>query len=263
MRRRVREVSPVAQTIEIKDAAALLKMETASRLVGQCLELLRELVKPGISTLALDQAAFAFIEKHGAKPSFLGYHGYPATLCTSLNEEVVHGIPSADRLLAEGDVVKIDLGIYKDGYHGDAAISVPVGRIPLASRRLLEVTEEALECGIAQVAAGNRLGDVSAAVQRHVEEHGYSVVRDYVGHGIGRQMHEPPVIPNYGKPGTGPRLLAGHVLAIEPMVNMGTWQVETRSDRWTVVTRDGKLSAHFEHTVAVTEDGCRVLTRIG
>jgi len=256
-------MSPVAQAIEVKDAEAVRRIEASGALVAECLEMLRGMVRPGVTTLELDEAARAFIARSGAKPSFLGYMGFPAALCTSINEEVVHGIPSRERTLAEGDVVKIDLGIFKDGYHGDAAISVPVGKVPLSTRRLLEVTEESLECGIAQVAPGNRLGDVSAAIQRHAEEHGYSVVRDYVGHGIGRNMHEPPTIPNYGRPGTGPVLKVGHVLAIEPMINAGGWQVETRRDRWTVVTRDGKLSAHFEHTVVVSEDGCRVLTRKG
>lgn len=259
----MKPVAKTAEAIEIKSADAIRKLEASCRLVGECLHLLRDMVKPGVSTLELDEAARKFIESRGAKPSFLGYMGFPAALCTSINEEVVHGIPSAGRTLAEGDVVKIDLGILLDGYHGDAAISVPVGRVPLATKRLLEVTEESLECGIAQVAPGNRLGDVSAAIQRHAEEHGYSVVRDYVGHGIGRNMHEPPTIPNYGKPGTGPTLRPGQALAIEPMVNAGTWKVETRNDRWTVVTRDGKLSAHFEHTVLVTDDGNRVLTRYG
>lgn len=259
----MRPMARTAEAIEVKSADAVAKMAVSGRLVAECLEILRGMVKPGVTTLELDQAARSFIERHGAKPSFLGYLGFPAAICASVNEEVVHGIPSQDRVLEEGDVVKIDLGILKDGYHGDSAVSVPVGRIPLAAKRLLEVTEEALECGIAQVAPGNRLGDVSSAVQRHAEEHGYSVVRDYVGHGIGRNMHEPPTIPNYGSPGTGPVLRSGQALAIEPMVNAGTWKVRTLKDRWTVVTHDGKLSAHFEHTVLVTDDGHRVLTRIG
>lgn len=250
------------ERIILKSPHEIEKMRRSNQIVAEILEEIKGAVRPGVSTRELDERAEVLLKRRKARSAFKGYSGFPAALCTSINEEVVHGIPSADRRLDEGDVVKIDLGIFKDGYHGDAAISVPAGKIPLAAKRLLEVTEDALECGIAQVAAGNRLGDVSAAVQRHVEEHGYSVVRDYVGHGIGREMHEPPAIPNYGKPGTGPCLLAGYVLAIEPMVNTGTWQVETRSNHWTVVTRDGKLSAHFEHTVAVTDDGCRVLTRI-
>lgn len=250
------------QNIIIKDAEAIAKIAASSKIVAECLDMLREKVRPGVSTLTLDQAAYDFVTARDGKPSFLGYHGFPATLCVSINEEVVHGIPTADRVLEEGDIVSIDLGVYKDGYHGDAAVTLPVGRVSLAARRLLEVTSESLECGLAQVKPDNRLHDISAAVQRHAEEHGYSIVRDYVGHGIGREMHEPPMIPNFGRPGTGPVLKAGYVLAIEPMVNMGTYHVKTRGDQWTVVTRDGKLSAHFEHTVAITEEGCRVLTKL-
>jgi methionyl aminopeptidase len=189
--------------------------------------------------------------------------GFPSTICASINEEVVHGIPSRARVLNEGDVVSIDLGVYKGGYHGDAAVTVPVGRVKLDVKRLLEVTEESLECGIAQMIPGNRLHDISAAVQRHAEEHGYSIVREYVGHGIGREMHEPPQIPNYVPAGgPNPVLKPGYVMAIEPMVNLGRHQVKVLSDKWTVVTKDGKVSAHFEHTVAITESGNRVLTKL-
>ena len=252
----------MGEHIVVKSMETIEKMAESSRIVAETLQLLRDMVKPGISTLELDRAAYEYILKKGGKPSFLGYHGFPGTICASINEEVVHGIPSADRILKDGDIVSIDIGVYKNGYHGDAAITVPAGKVNLAVKRLLEVTEEALECGIAQAVAGNKLYDISAAVQRHAEEHGYSIVRDYVGHGIGKIVHEPPMIPNFGKAGTGPEIKAGHVFAIEPMVNMGRYQVKTLKDKWTVVTSDGKLSAHFEHTVAILEKGNRILTKL-
>ncbi len=253
---------PVIQHIIKKNKESVAKIAESSRIVAECLDMLRNMVKPGLTTLELDSAAHDFVLKNGGKPSFLGYMGFPNTLCTSLNEEVVHGIPSKDVVLNEGDIISVDMGVFKNGYHGDAAITVPVGKITLATRRLLEVTEESLECGIAQAIPGNRLFDISAAIQRHAEEHGYSIVRDYVGHGIGQKVHEPPMIPNFGKAGTGPVLKEGYVFAIEPMVNLGKYQVKTLKDRWTVVTADGKLSAHFEHTIALTENGNNILTKL-
>lgn len=196
------------------------------------------------------------------KPAFLGYHGYPASTCISINEELVHGIPRSDRSLREGDIVSIDLGVIHDGFYGDAARTYAVGSISTAAQKLIDTAVESLERAMAQARPGNRLGDVSWAVQSYAEKAGYSVVRDYVGHGIGRKMHEDPAVPNFGKPGTGPRLLPGMVIAIEPMINAGDWRVKTLSDGWTVVTEDGKLCAHVEHTVAITDNGNEVLTRI-
>jgi methionyl aminopeptidase len=217
-------------------------------------------VKPGVTTADLDRLAEEFIIGEGAIPAFKGYRGYPATLCTSVNEEVVHGIPSARRL-EEGDIIGIDVGAIVEGFYGDAAVTLPVGRISDEAARLIRVTEAALAAGLAQVRAGNRLSDISHAVQTVAEAAGYSVVTDFVGHGIGRNLHEDPQVPNFGKPGEGPRLKEGLVLAIEPMVNIGGHEVEVLSDRWTVVTRDKSLSAHFEHTIAITPDGPKVLTR--
>jgi methionyl aminopeptidase len=202
-----------------------------------------------------------FIIGEGAIPAFKGYRGYPATLCTSVNEEVVHGIPSARRRLEEGDIIGIDVGAIVEGFYGDAAVTLPVGRVSEEAARLMRVTEASLTAGLAQVRAGNRLSDISHAVQTVAEDAGYSVVTDFVGHGIGRNLHEDPQVPNFGKPGEGPRLREGLVLAIEPMVNIGGHEVEVLSDRWTVVTRDKSLSAHFEHTIAITPDGPKVLTR--
>jgi methionyl aminopeptidase len=202
-----------------------------------------------------------FIIGEGAIPAFKGYRGYPATLCTSVNEEVVHGIPSARRRLEEGDIIGIDVGAIVEGFYGDAAVTLPVGRVSEEAARLMRVTEASLTAGLAQVRAGNRLSDISHAVQTVAEDAGYSVVTDFVGHGIGRNLHEDPQVPNFGKPGEGPRLREGLVLAIEPMVNIGGHEVEVLSDRWTVVTRDKSLSAHFEHTIAITSGGPKVLTR--
>src|SRR5262245_24368773 len=216
-------------------------------------------VRPGVSTARLDELAEAFIRDHGARPAFRGYRGFPASICPSINEEVVHGIPGP-RTLAEGDIVGMDVGVEKDGYYGDAACTFPVGTVGPEVERLLQVTREALMRGVAQAKAGNRVGDISHAIQSHVEAHGYSVVRSLVGHGIGRHMHEEPQVPNYGTPDRGPRLMAGQVLAIEPMVNVGAPDVVTRPDGWTVVTKDGSLSAHFEHTVAVGTEGPEILS---
>ncbi len=236
------------------------RLRVSNRLVARALEALGQAVKPGITTLELDRMAEEFLRQAGALPAFKGYKGYPFALCASVNEEVVHGMPS-ERALVEGDIVSLDMGAIVDGYYGDGAVTVPVGAVAPAAERLLRVTREALERGVRAARRGARLGDISHAVQTHVERHGYSVVRTFVGHGIGRQLHEEPQIPNFGPPGRGPVLLPGMVLAIEPMVNAGGPEVEILIDRWTAVTVDRSLSAHFEHTVAITEDGPEVLTR--
>jgi len=247
--------------IELKNKEQFERMRTAGRIVAEVLEIMKETVKPEITTAELDRIAEAHIRKYGAVPAFKGYQGFPATLCTSVNEEVVHGIPSL-RVLKNGDIISIDCGALIDGFYGDSAITLPVGDIDEEKARLLAVCEESLSQGIAQACIGNRLFDISHAVQSYVEQNGMSVVRDYVGHGIGRKMHEEPQIPNFGKPGRGPRLEIGMALAIEPMVNLGGYQVETLKDNWTVVTKDRRSSAHFEHTVAITENGPEILTRI-
>jgi methionyl aminopeptidase len=246
--------------IELKNANQLDRMRKAGRIVAETLTLIREQAKPGITTLELDRTAEEYIRAQGAVPAFKGYNGFPATLCTSVNEQVVHGIPGL-RSLESGDIISIDCGALIDGYFGDAAVTLPIGEVGEDLQKLLRVTEESLLLGIAQARVGNRLYDVSYAVQTHVEANGFSVVRDYVGHGIGRAMHEDPQIPNFGKPGRGPRLEVGMALAIEPMVNMGTYEVRTLKDHWTVVTKDSRSSAHFEHTVAITENGPEILTR--
>lgn len=246
--------------IELKNVNQLERMRKAGRIVGETLAMMSELAKPGITTLELDRTAEEYIRAQGAVPAFKGYNGFPATLCTSVNEQVVHGIPSL-RYLESGDIISIDCGALIDGYFGDAAVTLPIGEVGEDLLKLLRVTEESLMLGIAQAKLGNRLYDISFAVQTHVEANGFSVVRDYVGHGIGRAMHEDPQIPNFGKPGRGPRLEVGMALAIEPMVNMGTYEVQTLKDHWTVVTKDRRQSAHFEHTVAITENGPEILTR--
>ncbi|RJE48143.1 MULTISPECIES: type I methionyl aminopeptidase [unclassified Dehalobacter] len=247
--------------IELKSKEQLARMRKAGRIVAETLELMRKMVAPGVTTEQLDRAAEDYIGKCNAIPAFKGYNGFPATLCTSINEEVVHGIPGL-RALKSGDIISIDCGAIIDGYVGDSAITLPVGEISRELQNLLAVTEESLRCGIDQALKGNRLFDISYAVQTYVEENTMSVVRDYVGHGIGRKMHEEPQVPNFGKPGRGPRLEVGMVLAIEPMVNLGGYQVETLENQWTVVTKDRRASAHFEHTVAITENGPEILTRI-
>lgn len=235
------------------------RMRVSNRIVARALEALAQAVKPGVTTLELDRMAEEFLRQEGAVPAFQGYKDYPFALCASVNEEVVHGMPS-ERALVEGDIVSLDMGAIVDGYYGDGAVTLPVGTISPAAERLLRVTREALDRGVRAARRGARLGDISHAVQTHVERHGYSVVRTFVGHGIGRQLHEEPQIPNFGPPGRGPVLLPGMVLAIEPMVNAGGPEVEVLADRWTAVTADRSLSAHFEHTVAITEDGPEVLT---
>ena len=245
--------------ITIKTAHEVEVMAEASRVVAQTLLALRPVVQPGISTRELDDIAEGTIRRLGGIPAFKGYRNFPSTLCTSINDQVVHGIPS-DQRLVEGDIVGLDVGAIIDGFYGDAAVTFAVGSVDSSVKRLLSTTQQALYDGIAQAISGNRLSDISHAVQKRAEAAGYSVVTDFVGHGIGRQLHEEPQIPNFGPPGQGPRLRPGMVLALEPMVNMGRSAVRLLSDRWTVVTNDGSLSAHFEHTVAITEDGPRILT---
>jgi methionyl aminopeptidase len=245
--------------IVCKSSAELDRMSAACELVADLLVELRGLVAPGVTTADLDAHAEARVRQAGGVPAFKGYHGFPATLCTSVNEEVIHGIPSR-RALRDGDVVSIDVGVVLDGFYGDAAITVPVGRISDDAARLLRVTEESLYRGIEQVVVGARVTDIGAAVQRHVESAGYSVVREFVGHGVGTALHEEPQVPNYGPGGRGPRLTEGMTLAIEPMVAMGKAAVKVLGDGWTAVTKDRSLAAHFEHTVAVTADGPRIMT---
>jgi methionyl aminopeptidase len=248
--------------IVLKTPEEIEVMARASKLVAETLEALKRQVRPGVTTDELDRFAEEFIRSRGGTPAFKGYRSYPKTLCASVNNQVVHGIPSK-RVLKEGDIIGLDLGAIVDGFYGDAAVTVPVGDIPPKVAELLRVTEEALVKGIEQAVVGNRLSDISHAVQRHAEGAGFSVVTDFVGHGIGRQLHEEPQVPNYGKPGQGPRLQEGMVLAIEPMVNMGSSAVCILDDQWTAVTKDGSLSAHFEHTIAVQASGPpRILTKL-
>ncbi len=235
------------------------KMRRVCRVVADTLGGLRQLVVPGAKTRELDQYAEDSLRSRGVEPAFKGYRGFPGTICASRNEVVVHGIPS-DEVLRKGDVISVDLGGIMDGYYGDSAVTIPVGDISAEAKRLLDVASLSLERGIEQARPGNRLYDISWAIQSCAEEGGFSVVRDYVGHGIGRNLHEDPQVPNFGKAGSGPRLRAGMVIAIEPMVNEGTWEVDLRDDGWTVVTADRKLSAHFEHTVAIGESGPDILT---
>jgi methionyl aminopeptidase len=248
--------------IILKSRPEIEKMRKSNAIVAAILEELSKKIRPGVKTIELDRLSEELALKKGARPAFKGYRGYPYSLCTSVNSEVVHGMPS-ERELKEGDIVSLDFGILNDGYYGDAAVTVPVGEITPGARKLLKITEEALYRGIAEVKAGNRIGDISAAIQGHVEAAGYSVVRDLVGHGIGKSLHEDPQVPNYGSGGRGIELKPGMVFAIEPMVNEGTYRVEILRDGWTVVTADGKLSAHFEHSVAITENGPVILSRIG
>jgi methionyl aminopeptidase len=244
-----------------KSSAELEKMHRAGLVVWGALEKMRTMVKPGVTTKELDVFAEAYTREHKARPAFKGYRGYPSSVCTSINQEVVHGIPSAGRKVREGDILSMDFGVELDGYFADAALTVPVGKIVPEREKLLRVTRESLEQAIEKVRPGNRLGDISAAVQQWVEQNGFSVVREFVGHGIGTKMHEDPQLPNYGPAGQGARLQEGMVLAIEPMVNTGGAAVRVLDDEWTAVTADGSDSAHFEHTVAVTSDGPWILTR--
>src|SRR5262245_32760370 len=245
-----------------KSRKEIEKMRASGRLVGQVLAHLRSLVEPGISTIEIDRVAEKMIRDAGAIPTFKGYNGFPYSICASVNEQVVHGFPSGYKLKA-GDIFSIDCGVTLEGFVGDTATTVPVGKVDDNRLRLIKITEECLELAIEQCRPGKHLGDIGWAVQEHAEANGYSVVRDYVGHGIGRRMHEDPQIPNYGKPGHGPKIKSGYVFAVEPMVNKGSHFTKVLADGWTVVTMDGQPSAHVEHTIAITEEGPEVLTRVG
>jgi methionyl aminopeptidase len=245
----------------LRSSAELEKMHAAGLIVWDVLNGLRAMIRPGVSTMDLEKFAEQRAKELGGRPAFKGYRGYPCVLCASINQEVVHGIPSAARKLREGDIISLDFGIEKEGYYGDAAVTVPVGKVDPKLESLLRVTRESLDRAIDQMRPGKRLGDVSSAVQTWVEENGFTVVREFVGHAIGTRMHEDLQLPNYGEPGRGPKLQAGMVLAIEPMVNVGGAGVKVLDDQWTAVTLDGRPSAHFEHTVAVTSNGPWVLTR--
>jgi len=247
--------------ILLKSARELEHMRAAGRILAEVKARLKALVRPGASTKDIDEDIEAFIVGKGAAPAFKGYRGYPATVCVSINDEVVHGIPSAKRKLKDGDIIGLDLGCIVEGYYGDCAITLPVGPVPERVQELLDVTRESLDKAIVQCLAGNRIGDISYAVQAHCESHGFGVVRAFVGHGIGRALHEEPQVPNFGEAGRGPVLKAGMVLAIEPMVTMGSWEVRVLEDGWTAVTVDGSLAAHFEDTIAITANGPEVLTR--
>ncbi len=247
--------------IFLKSPWEIEKMRRSNAIVAEILEALREAIKPGITTLELNELSEELCLKKKVRPAFKGYMGYPFSLCVSINEVVVHGLPS-QRRLKEGDIVSLDFGVICDGYYGDAAITVPVGRVSKMAKRLISVTEEALYKGIEQARPKRHLSDISFAIQRHAEAHGFSVIRQFVGHGIGRSLHEDPQVPNFGPPGRGVRLKPGMVIAIEPMVAEGTYEVEILEDGWTAVTKDRKLAAHFEHTVAITEDGPQILSRV-
>lgn len=249
----------MSNKVELKTAAEIEKMRTAGKLLRQVFNEVAKMVAPGVTTADLDRRARKLIEDAGARPAFLGYHGFPATLCTSVNEEIVHGIPS-DRELLDGDIVSVDCGLVLQGFYSDTATTFAVGEISAKAQKLLKVTEESLYKAIEQMHVGTRIGTVSHAVQKHAEAQGFSIVRDYTGHGIGRAMHEAPQVPNYGRPDTGFKLVPGLVIAVEPMVNIGTYKTITLADNWTVVTADDSLSAHFEHTIAITEDGPQILT---
>ena len=247
--------------ILLKSPRELEHMRAAGRILAEVKVLLQKLVKPGISTKEIDAEAEALIVSRGAVSAFKGYRGYPATVCASINEEVVHGIPSPKRKLKDGDIIGLDMGCIVEGYYGDCAVTLPVGTVPARVRELIDVTRESLDKAIVQCRVGNRIGDISHAVQTHCESHGFGVVRSFVGHGIGRALHEEPQVPNFGDAGRGPVLKAGMVLAIEPMVTMGSWEVQVLEDGWTAVTVDGSMAAHFEDTIAITDDGPDVLTR--
>jgi len=249
------------RVIILKSPREIEQLKIANAIAAEVLERLKEGVKLGVATQELDGIAEETILSKGASPAFKGYRGYPKSICASINEEIVHGIPGQRRLM-EGDIVSLDVGVNYQGYYGDAAISLPVGDVDPAARRLLEVTEKALYIGIDMAKVGNRLFDISYAIQQWVEKHGFSVVRDFVGHGIGKSLHEDPQIPNFGSPHQGPRLEKGMVFALEPMVNEGTYEVRILSDGWTVVTADGKRSAHFEHTIAILDGGAQILSSV-
>ena len=246
--------------IILKSPEEIEKMAESCRIVADTMEAIKLMVKPGVTTEDVENFADTFIRELGGVPAFKGYRGFPGSICTSVNDEVIHGIPTK-RSLQEGDILSIDLGVYREGFYGDGAVTIPVGKIAPAVERLLKVTEESLYIGIRNAIVGNRVSDISYAIQRHVESNGFSVVRAFVGHGIGRELHEDPQIPNFGLPGRGPRLREGMTLAIEPMVNMGSHEVFVLDDGWTAVTSDGKPSAHFEHTVLITNEKPRILTK--
>jgi len=247
--------------IVLKSSDEIKRMAESCRIVAEVFEELRGTISPGISTKEIDEFVESFITSKGAYPAFKGYKGFPASVCASVNNEVVHGIPSSRRL-KRGDIIKLDIGVYYRGFYGDGAMTFSVGEVDDIARRLLRVTEEALYIGVRNAVAGNRLYDISYAIQSHVERNGFSVVRNFVGHGIGRELHEEPQIPNFGRKGEGPLLREGMTMAIEPMVNAGGWEVDILSDGWTAVTRDGSLSAHFEHTIAITSNGPVILTKL-
>ena len=248
--------------IYIKNSEQIEKMKLAGRITGEAILAAGEAVREGISTAELDRIIRHHIERCGSKPSFLGYGGFPGSACISINDEVIHGIPSDKKYLKEGDIVKIDVGAFIGGYHGDSANTFPVGRVSDEAMRLIEVTKEAFRLGVEKAVPGNRIGDIGAAVDAHVRAHGFSAVRDYVGHGVGHDLHEDPSVPNYGTPGHGVKLCRGMVIAIEPMINAGVPGVIQLADGWTVITADRKLSAHYEHTVAITDDGPILLTEV-
>ena len=246
--------------IRIKTAEDLEQMREACRMTRDVLNLMEERIKPGMTTKELDEIAFRFIKGMGAEPSFLGYYGYPASICASGDDMIIHGIPSEDIVIKEGQIVSIDVGVYYNGFHGDAARTFPVGEVSPEKRKLVDVTRECFFCAVNALGEGVPLGDIGHAVQAHAEENGFSVVREYVGHGVGRDMHEDPAVPNFGKRGTGIRLKRGMTIAIEPMINMGTHKIRLLPDGWGVKTQDGMPSAHYENTVAITEDGVEILT---
>ena len=248
--------------IQVKNSVQLNAMKEAGRITGEALLVARELVRPGISTKQLDDAIRAYIEKCGAKPSFLGYNGFPGSACISINDEVIHGIPSAKRFLQEGDIVKVDVGAYIGGYHGDSARTIPVGKVSDEALQLIKATRDSFFAGAANAVAGNRIGDIGSAISESVRPFGYGVVIEFIGHGIGKNVHEEPDVPNYGTAGRGVRLCNGMTLAIEPMINMGTANVIVLPDGWTVKTADGSLSAHYENTIAITPEGVQILTLI-
>ena len=252
----------MSNKLELKSPSEIAKMRIASKAIAEILEGLKSFIKPGITTKDIDVEVSKKIRSFNMKPAFLGYGGFPASACVSINNELVHGIPNDSRVLSSGDIVSVDVGTIYDGYYGDAAYTYPVGKISDSTKKLLQVTEDSLYVAIEQVKPGNRLGDVSYAVQKYVESFGYSVVRDYCGHGIGRNLHEEPSVPNFGKNGTGVKLEEGLVIAIEPMANAGKYHVDVLPNGWTVVTRDGSLCAHYEHTVLVTKNGYEILTKI-
>lgn len=248
--------------IVIKSAEEIATMRRAGQVVAKMIEAVSKEIRPGVTTADLDAVAYQTCKSLGAKPGFKGYHGYPATICTSVNNEIVHGIPNSKKVLKEGDIVSIDVGAIVDGFNGDAARTLPVGKVTPLAEKLMRVTRESLDEGIKQARAKNRMGDIGAAIQKHAESNGFSIVREYVGHGIGRLLHEEPAVPNYGEAGKGMILPKSLCIAIEPMVNIGSWETRVLDDKWTVVTKDGSLSAHFEDTLVITDGQPEVLTRL-